>query len=283
MKSDILPSACDHWSPLDAREYFRYLATFVCVLAGLLCPIVSGADSGNSLPQGSPASLCQEAGVFPGAYRLSKAKRGYSLRETGKTKASRLPVQRAWLEPLGVQEEEEYAIVSSLNWSKSVTMFPIEKNGAMGLHLSSYEIQKQGSAQVAAGRDVFLVRERDGKLHPGLMDLGLTQVRMRHEGRWFARSHRFAKADIDRDGLTDLGVIKEEIPVRLDSEGIQEIGDPVVQQSPVQWYTYQPSSHTWLHNPERDGQQATDGCPEMLPLIDMAMTPVEFVKKLYEK
>jgi len=238
-----------------------------------------------SFDLGARSEECRDSQVHPGAYRLSKAKQGYSLHRQERKKTTNFVVQRAWLEPPGVMEEEADAYVSSLEWSASVTAFSIGQDETIGLHLSSYEIQKGGSAQMAAGRDVFLVLERNGTVHPGLMGLGITKERGRPDSRWFAISHRFLKADINHDGLTDLGVAKTELrDASLDevsASGATRKIPLVVHEYPLHWYVFDRDTHGWVHKPELDGTQTSEECSEPLPLIEMKLTPVEFVKRIY--
>ncbi len=213
-------------------------------------------------------------------YRLSMTKEGHILHDTRVNEGGHIPIPGTWFEPLDVKQNEEDDYVSSLNWSEPVQDFDIGWS-ARALHLSSYQVQESGSAQMAAGRDIFLVLERDGTIYPGLIDLGVTQERGRVHGQWFARSHRFIKADVNGDRLNDLAVVEDEVPLNLNTEGIPEGGTPTVIEHSIRWYVYQPSSHAWVHKPKFDGRLEAGGCPRMLPLTGMVMTPVDFVKQMY--
>ena len=118
----------------------------------------------------------------------------------------KITIPRIWLIP---SEDDEAGYVSSFNYDNEVNAFEIG-NGNMGLHLSSYEIQREGSAQAAAGRDAFMVYDvKDHAVFPGIVDLGITKERVRSMGL-YARNTRFLLADINKDGFKDIGIIKEE-------------------------------------------------------------------------
>ena len=101
--------------------------------------------------------------------------------------------------------------MSSFSYHRNVTSFDLG-DGRIGIHVSSYEVQQDGSAQAAAGRDAFLVLEPgSGNLHAGLINLGITKARER-AGGCFAASHSgFLLSDINGDGLLDIGVAREEL------------------------------------------------------------------------
>lgn len=113
------------------------------------------------------------------SYRLVRDQQDYTLRYDGD---KRLLVQGEWLVPPDELKEESAAYVSSFNYDEGVTAFPIG-DGRMGLHLSSYEIQKEGSAKAAAGRDVLLILDQRARwLHPGGVLFGVTKRRVRSMG-----------------------------------------------------------------------------------------------------
>src|SRR5262245_57894895 len=98
------------------------------------------------------------------SYELVSDASGYRLGGPGHAAVA---VPKEWLEPARVREDEEESYVGSLEWGKPVTAFPLG-DGRLGLHLSSYTIAREGSAQAAAGRDLFLVHDpRSGALKVG--------------------------------------------------------------------------------------------------------------------
>ena len=91
----------------------------------------------------------------------------------------RVPIPRDWLIPPQEGKDEEVNCVSSFHYDMEVSSFPIG-NGRMGLHISSYAIQEEGSAQAAAGRDVFLIFDpASSDVFRGRIDRGVTKERVR--------------------------------------------------------------------------------------------------------
>lgn len=77
----------------------------------------------------------------------------FSLQIIDHDKQKQLSIPTIWLIP---EENEEKGYVSGFSYDETLTAFRIG-GGLTGIQLSSYDIQKGGSAQAAAGRDVFLV------------------------------------------------------------------------------------------------------------------------------
>jgi hypothetical protein len=147
----------------------------------------------------------------------------------------KLAIPRAWLVPPDRHVDADY--VSSVVYSTQVTSFPIG-NGKIGLHLSSFDWQKDGSAHATAGRDVFLIYDaKSSTLARGNLYLGITKKTLQDSGCWTAEMAHFLLADVNHDGLTDIGVIKENIFCGPeDSDGI--IGPQFYEQHPIRWYVY---------------------------------------------
>jgi hypothetical protein len=232
---------------------------------------------------------------FVDKYRLVRDGENYYLHsDEGRI----LSVPSAWLtrtekveDPLDeliekqkIELEEEYALVSSTNFDEAATAFPIG-DGRLGLHFSSYEIQKEGSAGAAAGRDVFLVFDPQVKcLHPGGLLAGITKERARYMGQFFALAHRFFLGDIDDDGLMDIGVMREEIkPIGPHRDIPSKVE---YEKDEMRWFVYTQGPRVsygrrdhWKYDPALDGKRpATDMVK--LPLIGIGKTPVAFVEEL---
>jgi hypothetical protein len=113
------------------------------------------------------------------SFSLLQDEQGYSLKYT---QNKRISLPKAWLVPPDEVEEDEVSYVSSFNYDERVTAFQIG-DGRKGLHVSSYDIQKEGSAQAAAGRDVFLIFDEQYKtIHLGGLAAGVTKERVRQGG-----------------------------------------------------------------------------------------------------
>ena len=106
----------------------------------------------------------------------------------------------------------------------------------------------------------------------GNLNLGVTKERLQDGGRFPAKMTHFPLADVNYDGLTDVGVIQEEISCGPeDSYG--EPGPPFYEQRRVHWYVY--TSNVWSEDtnhvtkfPERFAE---------LPLLGIQMGPVDDV------
>ena len=213
-------------------------------------------------------------------FKLSKNQHDYSL-QYGKNE--RIVIPREWLIPPDEIQEDEQCYVSSFHYDEPVTSFKIG-DGRVGLHLSSYKIQKEGSARAAAGRDVFLVFDPNSmKLYPGDLKLGITKSRVRVMGCFSATFHSFIIGDINQDGLTDIGVVKEEMncePVYDEKKEIDSMLKPYYEKFPIRWYVYMVTQ--WKYEPAFDGKYP-DREYYRLPLINLAKSPVDFLKEIYRK
>ena len=205
----------------------------------------------------------------------------FALQFDARGKKQQISVPREWLVPPGVEKAETTSYVSSFNYDRRVTAFALG-NGKLGLHLSSFNLLRGGSAQAAAGRDVFLVFDPDAStVQRGLMGLGITKQRVREDGCFSARTAHFLLADINRDGITDLGVVTERIEClpAAENRDVDRTAQPVYSQDPVQWYVV--SDGQWLMNPAHSGVLPQDSAA--LPLIGMQLSPVDFVGYGYWK
>ena len=168
------------------------------------------------------------------------------------------------------KESEEQGYVSGFNYDSTITVFKIG-NGLTGIHLSSYEIQKGGSAQAAAGRDVFLVMdEKKNELYPGLIDLGITKDRVRSAGNFYATNTIFLLADINGDGFKDIGTIKEDLQF-----------SPVNQmysRYPTEWYIFK--NNRWNLETDSRGIFPPHNIVKF-PLIGLSKSPVDYIKEVY--
>jgi len=195
----------------------------------------------------------------------------FALQFDARGKKQQVSVPRGWLVPPEEEKEEISNYVSSFNYNRRITAFALG-NGKLGLHLSSFKLLRGGSAQAAAGRDVFLVFDPDASdVQRGLMGLGITKERVREDGCFSARTTHFLLADTNKDGITDIGLVTELIECRT--------AQPVYSQHPVQWYVF--SDGQWRMNPAFGGVLPLH--PAALPLIGMDLSPVDFVGYGYWK
>ena len=205
----------------------------------------------------------------------------FALQFDSRGKKKQISVPREWLVPPEEEREEASSYVSSFNYDRRITAFAMG-NGKMGLHLSSFDLLQGGSAQAAAGRDVFLVFDPDAStVQRGLMSLGITKQRVREDGCFSAQTAHFLLADINRDGITDLGVVTERIEClpAAENRDVDRTAQPVYSQDPVQWYVF--GHGQWRKNPAHNGVLPQDSAA--LPLIGMDLSPVDFVGYGYWK
>jgi hypothetical protein len=229
-------------------------------------------------PDGASAQV--ESPLREDLYVLGRGAEGYELRYA-RTSQQYLSIPAEWLIP----EEEEPDVVSSFAYDEHVTAFEMGRD-LTGIHISSYDIQEEGSLQAAEGRDVFLVIDRRAnRLEPGLVDLGVTKWRARYMGCFEAGATAFLLADIDQDGVLDIGAEREEIEcrevTRVDDDGseIDGVDGPHYVRHPLRWHTFRDGR--WRHDAKLDGRSPGPELPHWeLPLIGIAKTPVDFVREL---
>ncbi len=206
-------------------------------------------------------------------FRLISGNGNFRLEiESGK-KTVRIPVERTWLVPRGEEKENEGNYVSAFKYNRGVGAFAIG-NGEIGLHLSSYEIQAEGSAAAAAGKDVFLIyKPGAARVAAGLTGLGITKDRFRSGGCFRAANSMFIIADVNGDGLKDIGVIQESISCAARPENPDLYLPPQYEQKPVKWYLY--TRKSWMYGKSYDGKWVAQFAE--LPLIGMDKGPVDVV------
>ena len=212
------------------------------------------------------------------SFMLLHGKHGFSLQyDQGKP----LQVPQEWLVPLDEVQRDTQSYVSSFNYDELVTAFPIGKSW-IGLHLSSYEIQTEGAAQAAAGRDVFLVfNQKERRLYRGELVSGITKGRVRFMGCPFATFLRFTIGDINKDRLTDIGIVREEIKCEEtydERKDVDVMTGPFYEKRPINWYVF--VRDHWAYEPDYNGKYP-QGYRE-LPLIGLEKSPVDIVKNLYQ-
>ena len=192
----------------------------------------------------------------------------------------RIPIPREWLIPSEELPNDEGGYVSSFSYDKDITAFKIDR-GLLGLHISSYSIQKQGSAGAAAGRDVFLVYNcLEDVLTPGLIHLGITKARYRTMGKAYALYCKLLISDINQDGKKDIGIIRKELVCQglhgqdMDAHASK---DNSIQHFPIRWHVFQ--EDPWVCDMNFDGKLIQSRFRE-LPLIGLVKNPVDFVKEM---
>jgi hypothetical protein len=241
-------------------------------------PLAAGASAACvALSLAAPGSMSLRTNQFVLIVTDGK----FALQFDARGKKQQISVPREWLVPPEEEKQEASNYVSSFSYDRRITTFALG-NGKMGLHLSSFKLLRGGSAQAAAGRDVFLVFDPDAStVQRGLMGLGITKQRVCEDGCFSARTAHFLLADINQDGITDLGVVTERIEClhAAENRDVDRSAQPVYSQHPVQWYVF--SDGQWRINPAYGGVLPQD--TTALPLIGMDLSPVDFVGYGYWK
>ena len=151
----------------------------------------------------------------------------------------------------------------------------------MAFHLSSYDIQPEGSMQAAAGRDVFLVLDAAESLRRAGPKLGVTKERGRFDGCVRALHHAFELADVDGDARLDLGVRREElrcvsVPSRQEP-GEWRLSGPCEDTPPVEWHRWNGRDWEAMRGASAPRESLT------LPLVGLVKSPVAFVKAMIRR
>ena len=196
---------------------------------------------------------------------------------------NRISIPREWLYPPEDLEEDEDAYVSSFKYSEQVTTFFIDSE-LVGIHFSSWDDMPAGagSAMAGAGRDIFLIYNmKTLRIHQGIVDLGITKSRVRSMGCFFAIFHDFVVGDVNNDGLTDIGVVLEEIGCKEDSKETQQTSlkvEPYYKKHPIQWYVFK--KNTWEKSTQYRGVRPEKNIRN-LPLIGLIKSPTDFIREVY--
>ena len=223
------------------------------------------------------AANAQNGGlVDSNRFELVSSNGSFSLR----ARALMMPVPTEWLIPPST-DNDAFSDPSGVQYDKQVDSFAIAP-GKTGLHVSSFEIS-EGSLQLAAGRDVFLVLdEATHKLRPGLIGLGVTKSRVRAMGCFEAAAAKFFLADLNHDRALDIGVMREKLDCRevpaKDVDDIDRVEGPYYNVEPIRWYVFHDDA--WSYDATLDGRFPTRTPYWELPLISIIKTPVEFVMGL---
>lgn len=244
---------------------FRWLF----VLCVSLPPILLGFDAVSSQTSSSGP---QNPTISTQEFKLLTRPVDFALQFVSKGKTKQVAIPRDWLVPPEDEEAEESgAYVSSFNYDSQVQSFPIG-NGRIGLHLSSFDLTREGTSKAAAGRDVFLIFDPISlEIFQGGFRPGITKGRVRAEGCLSAAIEHYYVADVNGDGLTDIGVVSEELQCIEKSDGW--MAGPFYKQHPVVWYLLRGTG--WTLEPRFYGK-----FPEHyqeVPLIGIGRSPVDFV------
>jgi hypothetical protein len=254
----------------------------------------------SSAPSLAQQDLAKDRAIAVSTHRFTLRREGDSFFLQPLPLAAKHPpiaIPTEWLIPPRNSddcEDEDTSPVDPFNYDRRVTSFPIG-NGEIGLRISSFDAMTEGSMAAAAGKDVFLIYDpKLGKLRAGGFDLGITKERYRVDGCFRAQMAHLLIADVNQDGLVDIGVVKEEIwcpeigededdvsetqaaeHKKLPSELTNIVETHLYQQHTAAWYVYTPQG--WKLDPEQAGLPETYS---ELPLVGIVLTPVDFVGKL---
>jgi hypothetical protein len=195
----------------------------------------AGLGSAELARASSPSAPQQT--ITTSQFKLLTRRKDFALQFVSNGKSKEVAIPRDWLVPPAEEEsEQEGAYVSSFSYDRQIQSFPIG-NGRIGLHLSSYEVAREGTSHAAAGRDVFLIFDPQSlKVFRGDLRSGITKGRVRAEGCLSAMVEHYYLADMDGDGLADIGVVREEFQC-IDGAGrYGNMAGPFYKQYPLDWY-----------------------------------------------
>lgn len=199
--------------------------------------VVSGALCVAQAPAQNPAFSNDK-------FRLVIKRNKFALQFDSNGKRRQIAIPREWLVPPEEEKEEIGNYVLSFGYDPPVTSFPIG-NGRLGLHLSSYDVTREGTSHAAAGRDVFLVFDpKSPAVSKGGIERGVTKWRVRSEGCFSAAGEHYLLGDVDGDGLTDIGVVKDEIECldKYDQAEDKDSKENRYKQYPADWYVFRGKS-----------------------------------------
>jgi len=207
---------------------------------GTFCAVALAAGTGPAKAFGPELDTSR--------FRLVREKSRFVLEDRSAAAATRVGVPKSWLVPASPAEP---GYVSPFKYDPRVTAFPVG-DGRTGLHLSSYDVNDRGSAAAAAGTDVFLLYDpKRSSARPGLIRLGVTKQRVKAMGCLRAEASHFLLADVDGDGLVDVGRIREEIRCAVDEEGRRVVPQQYVQDA-ARWYRM--AERGWLEDRSYEGR-----------------------------
>jgi hypothetical protein len=228
--------------------------------------------------EAAPRSTWQDSKERPnstGQFKLLTQSKGFILQFVAEGKNKQIAIPREWLVP---PEDEKYeescnTYVSSFNYDTQVQSFPIS-NGRIGLHVSSYEFAREGTSHAAAGRDVFLIFDpKSLKIFQGGLRRGITKGRAWAEGCLGAVVEHYYLADIDGDGLTDIGVLREEFQCIDNAGRYGNKAGPFHKRYAMNWYLLR--GNAWKFD-----ASFSEKLPEQiqeLPLMGIGRSPADIL------
>ncbi|MEZ4413893.1 MAG: hypothetical protein R2910_12970 [Gemmatimonadales bacterium] len=182
------------------------------------------------------------------------------------------PQRRARLGTAILQDPDDDGVAGTFD--TRVSAVAVDRDRVL-LHLQSYEIMGEGSAAGAVGRDVFLVLSlATGRITR--LDAGpaLTHGRNRGAGCWTAWDTSYRVADVNGDGVRDLGVIRRELTCTPPDD--EAVSPPTCRVHPVEWWVSS-GNGGWTRQPAFDGMLPSDLL--VLP-SHLTVQPVDFVLAL---
>lgn len=188
------------------------------------------------------------------AFRLLINRKNFALQFKSNGKKRQIAIPREWLVPPQEEQEEIGNYVLSFSYDPPITSFAVG-NGLVGLHLSSYDLTREGTSHAAAGRDVFLLFDTKSlSLTKGGIRRGVTKWRVRSEGCFSAAAEHYLLGDVDGDGLIDIGVVKDEIECldKYDQAEDKDSKETRYKQYPADWYVFR--GKAWQLDPTYFGK-----------------------------
>ncbi len=222
----------------------------------------------------SSVLLCAaDGGTWPGLqtdrFELVESEGEFYLKEARELP---IPIPREWLIPEAELAQAEHRFVAGFDYAEQVSSFPMG-DGLLGLHLSSYEIQRSGSAMATDGRDVFLIFDPASRETRFGLALPSSKWRVRVGGCFAAYHTRLLVGDVDCDRRLDLATLV----TRRDcdpSPGESGVYSGYLRSGPLHWYLQ--TETAWSHDSSYDERLPCAGHRD-LPLIGLVKHPVQYV------
>jgi hypothetical protein len=190
--------------------------------------------------------------------------------------AERIEVSESWLSR-DAGPDNDY--VPTADFAADVATFTVLPD-VLGAYVSSYGIQKEGSAGIAWGRDVVVAIDTKASAVIGrLSDPGTTKSRGKYMGCIYARNDIFFLGDLDEDGATDIAVLPEEIRCTEIDDEANDVTRVIATHSwgTMKWYLF--NGTDWQYSATHDNHCSAQ---QLIRPQDPALfkSPVDFALEM---
>ncbi len=182
------------------------------------------------------------------------------------------PHRRAHLGAAMLQDPDDDG--AAMTFDTRINAVAVDRDHVL-LHLQSYEIMGEGSAAGAIGREVFLVLSLPTRsLTRFHAEPPLSRGRNRGAGCWTAWDVSYRVADVNGDGVRDLGVIRRTLSCTPRED--EAVSLQACRVDPVRWWVSS-GMVDWTPQPAFDGLQPSG---QLVLPSHLTVQPVDFVLAL---